>query len=689
MGERDDDAIQVAVDVGGTFTDVVAHSFKNGRTLIAKTLSSPDASAESVVEGVRLALRADARSPADVIVIRYGTTVATNAVLERRVAKTALIITKGFSDLLYVGRQSRPSLYDLRARHPAPLVPRHFTFELDERTNWAGVVERPVSRDEIETLLPRLRSENVEAIAVCLLHSYANGENEVAVRDMLVDLLPEVPVCISSEICCEMGEYERASTTVTNASLMPLVAGHVQGLRETVGAFAPGCQIYVMQSNGGAMGPEVAAAKSVHTMFSGPAGGLMGAHYFARQAGIGNAITLDVGGTSADVGVIVNDSLQQIREGSIGGLPIRVPQLEIHSVGSGGGSIAWIDDGGALRVGPRSAGANPGPICYRGGGKEPTLTDAHVVLGNIGPNVSLGGRVAIDAAAAADGLQRSIAAPLKMGLANTAAGILEVADAIMLRAIRVLTVQRGLDPRDFTLIAMGGAGPLHSVSLSRFLGIRRVLVPPVAGVFSALGMLTTPVKHDFVRTQIAPADKLTSEGIRQQFGAIESEALKVMEREGFSQGEITLHRWAELRYRGQGFELPVGPLDQVALDNPASVLTSGFHKVHEHRYGFAFLGESIELVNLGITATGLMPEFQFSPAQNSARSIGSAKVDERSVWFGGASCVTAVFDRERLPAQAQVRGPAVIESVDSTTVLPPGAIARVDDWGALIITTME
>jgi N-methylhydantoinase A len=689
MAQRDDDTIQVAVDVGGTFTDVVAHSFKNGRTVIAKTLSSPDASAESVLEGVRLALRTDAREPADVSVMRYGTTVATNAVLERRIAKTALIITKGFSDILYVGRQSRPSLYDLRARHPAPLVPRHFTFELDERTNWAGVVERPVSRDEVEKLLPRLRSDNVEAIAVCLLHSYANGENEVALRDMLADLLPAVPACISSEICCEMGEYERASTTVTNASLMPLVARHVQGLREAVGAFAPGCRIYVMQSNGGAMGAEVAAAKSVHTMFSGPAGGLMGAQYFARQAGIGNAITLDVGGTSADVSVIVNHRLQQIREGSIGGLPIRVPQLEIHSVGSGGGSIAWIDEGGALRVGPRSAGANPGPICYRRGGKEPTLTDAHVVLGNIGPNASLGGRVAIDAAAAADGLQRTIAAPLKMALAASATGILEVADAIMLRAMRLLTVQRGLDPRQFTLVAMGGAGPLHSVSLARFLGIRTVLVPPVAGVFSALGMLTAAVKHDFVRTQIAPTDKLTANGIRQQFAAIESEALKVMEQEGFGQGEIALQRWAELRYRGQGFELPVGPVDGVALDNPASVLPSAFHKVHEQRYGFAFVGEPTELVNLGVTATGVLPEFRFSPNQNGARSIGSAKIDERSVWFGGASCIAAVFDRERLPARAEVGGPAVIESVDSTTVLPPGAVARVDDLGALTITTTE
>jgi N-methylhydantoinase A len=689
MGERDDEAIQVAVDVGGTFTDVVAHSLKNGRTVIAKTLSSPDANAKSVVEGVRLALRVDSRSPADVSVIRYGTTVATNAVLERRIAKTALIITKGFSDLLYVGRQSRPSLYDLRARHPAPLVPRHLTFELDERTTWAGVVERPVSREEIEKVLPRLRSDNIEAIAVCLLHSYANGENEVALRNILTELLPGVPVCISSEICCEMGEYERASTTVTNASLMPLVARHVQGLREAVGTFAPGCLIYVMQSNGGAMGPDVAAAKSVHTMFSGPAGGLMGAQYFARQAGIGNAITLDVGGTSADVGVIVNGRLQQIREGSIGGLPIRVPQLEIHSVGSGGGSIAWIDEGGALRVGPHSAGANPGPICYRRGGKEPTLTDAHVVLGNIGPNASLGGRVAIDAAAATDGLQRTIAAPLKMALDTTATGILEVANAIMLRAIRVLTVQRGLDPRQFTLVAMGGAGPLHSVSLARFLGIRKVLVPPVAGVFSALGMLTTAVKHDFVRTQITPTDKLTSHSIRQHFGAIESEALKVMEREGFGQGEIMLQRWAELRYRGQGFELPVGPLDCVALHNPASVLSSAFHKVHEQRYGFAFVGEPIELVNLGITATGAMPEFRFSPAQNSGRGMGSAKVDERPVCFGGTSCITAVFDRERLPPQEQVRGPAVIESVDSTIVLPPGAVARVDDWGALIITTTE
>ena len=683
------DGVQVAVDVGGTFTDVVAHSISDGRTVTAKTLSTPEAPSVGVLEGIQIALRESGRGLKDVASLRHGTTIATNAVLERKIAKTALIVTKGFRDILYVGRQARPSLYDLGARHPAPLAPRHLTFELDERVGWSGEVEKPIAPDEIDEIARRLKSEGVESAAICLIHAYVNAAHEIAIRDALARLLPDLPVCLSSEICPEIGEYERASTTVVNASVMPLVVRYVSGLKREFQSFRGGCQIYIMQSNGGAMGPEVAAKKSVHTMYSGPAGGLIGAQYFARRAGLENSVTLDVGGTSADVGVIVGQHLEEARDGFIGGLPIRVPLLEIHSVGAGGGSVAWIDSGRALRVGPHSAGADPGPICYGRGGSEPTLTDAHVVLGNIGAEATLGGCVALDAEAAADGILEEIATPLNLPLANSASGILDVANAIMLRAIRVLTVQRGLDPKDFALIALGGAGPLHAVALARSLGIGTVLVPPAAGVLSALGMLTTAIKHDFVRTRIALATDLTADGIREDFTSIEDEALRVMEREGFEPDDVAIERWIEMRYRGQGFELAIRPVDDRLLNNPALALGNAFHDAHAHRYGFAMREESVELVNIGVTARGGLSEFQYSRPDRAATDAKAAQIDERSVRFETGDEIARVFARDRLPCEAKVQGPAIVEGEDSTTLIPVGATCRTDRAGALLISVSD
>ena len=689
MDEVMNDGVQVAVDVGGTFTDVVVHSNSDGRTVIAKTLSTPEVPWVGVLAGIQIALQETGHGLKDVASLRHGTTIATNAVLECKIAKTALIVTKGFKDILYVGRQARPSLYDLRARHPAPLVPRHLTFELDERVRWSGEVEKPVSPDEVNEIARRLNSEGVESVAICLIHAYVNAAHEIAIRDALVSLLPDLPVCLSSEICPEIGEYERASTTVVNASVVPLIVRYVSGLKHELQSFRRGCQIYIMQSNGGAMGPEVAAKKSVHTMYSGPAGGLMGAQYFARRAGLENAVTLDVGGTSADVGVIVGQRLEEARDGFIGGLPIRVPLLEIHSVGAGGGSVAWIDSGRALRVGPRSAGADPGPVCYGRGGSEPTLTDAHVVLGNIGADASLGGCVALNAEAAAESIFKEIATPLKLPLADTASGILDIANATMLRAIRVLTVQRGLDPKDFALIALGGAGPLHAVALARSLGIGTVLVPPVAGVLSALGMLTTAIKHDFIRTRIALATDLTADGIREDFTSVEDEALRVMEREGFRRDDVAIERRIEMRYQGQGFELAIRPVDDRLLNSPASALGQAFHDAHEHRYGFAMREEPVELVNIGVTARGGLSEFQYSRPGHTATDVKAAQVDERSVRFEAGDEVARVFTRDRLPCEAIVQGPAIIEGEDSTTLIPVGATCRVDSDGALLITVNE
>ncbi len=680
------DEVQIAVDVGGTFTDVVLHGSSDGHTVIAKVLSTPESPAIGVLNGIHLALLSGKRSIQDVASLRHGTTIATNAILERKTARTALITTKGFKDVLFVGRQARASLYDLRVRHPEPLVPRHLTFELDERTTWLGTIEKPVAQDEIEEIARRLDEEDVESLAVCLFHAYVNATNEIAVRNALANLLPDLPVCLSSNICPEIGEYERASTTVVNASVVPTVSRYVSGLIRELQSFRSDCRIFIMQSNGGAMGPEVAASKSVHTMYSGPAGGLMGAAYFARLAGLENAVTLDVGGTSADVGVILGQRLQEARDGHIGGLPIRVPLLECHSVGAGGGSIAWIDDGRALRVGPRSAGASPGPICYGQGGTEPTLTDAHMVLGNIGAQTTLGGHVALDIEAAAQGIDSTIAAPLGLPLAKASLGILEIANATMFRAIRVLTVQRGLNPKDFALVALGGAGPLHAVALARSLGINTVLVPPAAGVLSALGMLTAAIKHDFVRTRIMLASDLTAEGIQGDLAVMIEEALHVMEQEGFDRDSVLLEPWVEMRYRGQGFELPIRPVGDREFMNPALALSQAFHDAHECRYGFALPEEPVELVNLGVTASGGPSAFRYSQPRERAEGTPATHFDERSVRFEEGEKVARVFVRNRLPSGTVLQGPAILEGEDSTTLIPARAIGRVTNAGALLIT---
>jgi N-methylhydantoinase A len=674
---------QVGVDVGGTFTDVVVHGSPD-QVVVAKVLSTPNDPYDGVLDGIRKAMARASGELTDVTAVRHGTTIATNAIVERKVAQTALIVTKGFRDILYVQRQVRPSLYDLRMRHPRPLVPRELTFEVTERTTWSGLVENAVVEAEVDAIADALVEHGIEAVAVCLLHSYANQANEERVRAVLKRRLPDLSICLSAEICPQIGEYERTSTTVANACVAPAVARYVAGLQDELHALGPHCHVYIMQSNGGAMGPEMATSKSVHTMYSGPAGGLMGARFFAQRAGIRNAITLDVGGTSADVGVIIDGELQQTREGRIGGLPIRIPLLEIHVVGAGGGSIAWPDWGGALRVGPRSAGSTPGPVCYGLGGTEPTVTDAHVALGHIGTEVRLGGSVSLDAAAAIAAIETRIAVPLRLTVQRAAEGMIDVVNATMERAIRVLTVGRGLDPKDFALLAFGGAGPLHAAALARSLGIATVIVPPYAGVLSAIGMLAATIQHDFARTQIALVGSLTRTEVHRAYSALENEAAAVMRREGFAPQDIAFERWMELRYVGQAFELMIRPVRLDMLDNPPVVLAEVFHTVHRNRYGFAHVTEPIEAVQFGITALGHLPQFNYSPTALLG-DTGTPQIGERPAVFAGRVVTTPVLHRERLGPGMTQRGPAIIEGDDSTAVLPEESVATLDDGEILTI----
>lgn len=674
--------IQAGIDIGGTFTDVAIHGLPDGQLAIAKVPTHVDDPAAGAIEGLKAALAGTGYREDAVDIVRHGTTIATNAILERRTARTALLVTEGFRDILAIGRQARPSLYDLRRRWPLPIVPRHLTFEVVERTAPDGTVETSASLDDVEMLAASLRRDNVEAVAICFLHAYKNPSNERLVRQFLQKMLPGLAVCLSSEISPEIGEYERASTTAMNAAVMPLVADYVRTLDARLKTTGTHAQLYLVQSNGGAMGAEMAAERSIHTVYSGPAAGLSGAGYFATRAGLSNFISLDVGGTSADVGVALNGCIEEVHEGFVAGLPVRIPVLDVESVGAGGGSIAWVDAGSALRVGPESAGADPGPICYARGGVRPTVTDAHVVLGNIGSDARLAGSLAVNAESARRGIAEQIAEPLGLSVERAASGVLEVVNAAMVKALRLLSVQRGHHPKDFGLVAFGGAGPLHAVSLAQALGIATVVVPPSAGVLAAIGALATDIRHDFMQTYLHVLGR-DGEEIRQQYMRAEEDALALMAREGFRDSSIEIARWGEMRYAGQGYALRLGPLTDAMLTAPGSALSGAFHNAHRSRYGFHSDGEPIELVTIGVTATGHLPPFSYRARPNGKTLGGEQRA--RPVWIDGGWVSCAVIARANLSDDQTVSGPAVIEDRDCTILLPPNSRARLDGAGSVII----
>ncbi|WP_292619674.1 hydantoinase/oxoprolinase family protein [Mesorhizobium sp.] len=673
--------IQIGVDVGGTFTDVVVQELNTGRMVLAKSFSTPDDPMRGIDDAIQRALAELRGDQRDVIAVRHGTTIATNAALERRGAKTALLTTKGFRDVLYVGRQTRPSLYNLRMRHPDPLVPRHLTFEVDERLAWNGVIERAVDRSEVEAIAERLKVEGIETIAISFLHAYENGENERAAKAVLEECLPGVPISLSSEICPQLGEFERTSTTAMNAFVTPPISAYVAAVQRDIEKFDDGCRLHIMQSNGGAMGPRIASSKSAHTLLSGPAGGLIGAYWFSKAFDLPNIITIDVGGTSADVGVISRGEVQSTREGKIAGLPIRIPLLDIHTVGAGGGSIAWIDPGGALKVGPKSAGSVPGPLCYGRGGTQATVTDANVSLGYIGPEAVLGGHARIDAQAAKDGVE-ALARKLCLSGPEGAAGILEIANTVMMRAIRVLTVERGLDPKDFVLLAFGGAGPLHAPALAKALSIDTIVVPPFAGVLSAVGMLAADVRHDFTRSQLVRTSDVTTEAITADFDSLTAEALDLMRVEGFDVGKVEMRPSVEMRYAGQAYEISI-PVDIEDISrDPAVRLPELLAEAHRQRYGFAFNDEPAELVQIAVTASAQIHDFNLPKLP---RRKESAAKRFRKAWFDGADVSTEIIEHETLSPGRTVSGPAIIEARDATLIVPPGAVGHMNEFGVFTI----
>jgi N-methylhydantoinase A len=659
----------LGIDVGGTFTDFVANL--HGRLHLWKVPTTNPPSF-GVLQGL-CHLREEKFSR-----IVHGTTIATNALLEEKWAKTALLTTQGFRDVLEIGRQNRPKLYDLFCERPALIVPREWRLEVPERLDAEGKVIQPLDEKAVRILAEKLRGK-VDSVAVVLLFSFLNPDHEQRVRAILEEEGVNVPITLSSEVLPEFREFERTSTTVITAALRPLVEKYLADLAEALGE-----KFLVMQSNGGVAGPLEASRKAAGLLLSGPAGGVGGAKFVAEKAGFTNLITFDMGGTSTDVSLVRNGEISYTAEKEIAGRPVRLPMVDVHTVGAGGGSIAWVDSGGMLRVGPRSAGADPGPACYGRGGQEPTVTDAHLLLGHLSTQRPLAGVLPLYLDPGEKALE-GLAEKLGLDLFSLAEGVLEVVEATMEQAIRVITVERGHDPRDFVLVAFGGAGPLHAVSLARKLEIPKVFVPAQAGVLSALGLITADIVHTYVRSLVAPLGRTPLPKANAILAEMRKEAEKILTEEGVSPEDWEFHYALDLRYRGQGFELTI-PLSSGSLQAEAlPPLIQEFHRKHAEIYGFSNLNAEVELVSLRLTAIG-RTEKPDLPEIPSKGSLSAAVLEERLVFFVGEGWrKTPVYSREKLPGSAELIGPAVVEGLESTVLVPPRARAFLDRFGNIIL----
>src|SRR5881296_692536 len=678
---------RVGVDIGGTFTDIVLLD-DGGRIHTKKVSSSVDDYARAIVDGLGELFGETGLGGGDLAEVLHGTTVASNAILELKGARTGLITTKGFRDVLEIRRIRMPKLYDLSWEKPVTLVERYLRAEVDERIDAQGHVLKALDPGEVERVLDRLLAEKIEALAVCLIHSYANPAHEARIAEIVRRKAPGLTLSVSAEVLPEIREYERTSTTVINAYVMPIVRRYLGTLRSglaTIGAKAP---LMIMQSNGGLMTDEAAAAKPVHVIESGPAAGVVGAQALARKSGLGKLVTFDMGGTTAKASIVEDGEVSRATEYQVGGgimhgsrlltgagYLLRVPAIDLAEVGAGGGSVVWIDPGGALQVGPRSAGASPGPLCYDMGGTEPTVMDANIVLGYLNPTALAGGAVKLNAARSHEIFQERIAAPLGLPLAEAAYGAHLIAASNMMRAIRAVSSERGRDPREYALFAFGGNGPVFAAGMARQLEMRRIVVPPAPGLFSSFGLLFADVEHHYVRTWRRRARTVEPSALGDVFARMEAEARGQLAAEGFTGAAVRIKRSADCRYEGQSFELTVPVAGGTVHAGTLAELDEAFGREHERTYGHrAGPDEPVEIVSLRVVAQGL-PDRPRVPERLRIDRRGGGDPPTRRVYFGPDRGwqETPILDRPDL-ATPRV-GPCIIEEYDATCVVPPGARA--------------
>jgi N-methylhydantoinase A len=667
--------VRIAVDIGGTFTDLQILDARQGRVVAWKTPTTPADPSDGLLTGVREAASRFGFALSDVGLLLHGTTIATNAVLERKLARGALLTTAGFEDVLEITRHFRRDIYGL-APDPFPcLIPRDLRFGVPERMRADGSVETLLA--DLEPVLGRLRDAQPEAIAIGLLHAYANPTHEQALRDAVHRALPGVPVSLSSDVSPEIREYERLSTTVLNALLVPVVRRYLDRLEARLGegGFAP--RVFLVQSNGGMCSLRRAAEQPARLLLSGPSGGALAAERLSRRLSRPDLVAVDMGGTSFDVSVVQGHRVGLVTQGEVDRLPVRLPMVEMRTIGAGGGSIASVDAAGRLTAGPRSAGARPGPVCYGRGGVEPTVTDANAVLGRFDPDFFLGGAMKLELDAARDAMATRIGAPLNLTPEQAADGVLRVTNASLAAAVRLSLFEKGLDPRDFALLSFGGAGGLHATDVADELGIGEVIFPREPGTLSAYGILFSDLVQDLARSRLLPADDTHVAAIAAEVAALRDAALARLAEDGVPKDERAVEIAADLRYRGQAFELLIPWPEAPAL----APLLARFHATHRARFSYAAEGEPVELVTLRASAIGRLSKPEEAAPVPPAET---AKPGTRRIWQDGAVADWPVWHRDRLRPDDKVTGPAIIEEAFATHVVGHGWTAALDPEGAII-----
>nr|WP_047576029.1 hydantoinase/oxoprolinase family protein [Methylobacterium sp. ZNC0032] len=679
-------AWRIGIDSGGTFTDICLFEDATGMVAVWKVPSTPDDPSRAIARGTQEGVERVGASPADIAYFGHGTTVGTNALIQHRGVKTGLITTEGFRDLIEIGRQKRPDLYDLQADKAPPLVTRDLRFGVAERVRHDGTVETPLDEAAVRQAARALKAEGVKAVAIGFLYGFVLPEHEEAAKRIVSEEFPEAFICASHEVAPEFREYERISTAVVNAYLGPVMQGYIRRLADRLKDLGLKAVPHLTQSNGGVIGFDMAARLPVRTVLSGPSTGVVAAQAIGAMIGIPNLITFDMGGTSSDVALLDDGEAKLASEANVHGYPIKAPMLDIHTVGAGGGSLAAIDSGGLLKVGPRSAGADPGPVCYGRGATEPAVTDANVVLQTLNPTHLLGGRMPIDQSLSKQAIGR-LADELGLDLMATAQGIISVVTANMAKAIRVISVQRGHDPRDYALVAFGGAGPLHAARLARELDMKRIVVPRNPGIGCALGLLLTDLRANFATTRLATLSEALVPDVAEIFVALQEQADHWFAEEGVASADRRLKRTADLRYHGQNYELAIDVPDGPITPATTSALAEGFAAAHKRLYGFVAEGEAVQLVTYRVEAVGLVPKAAFRPQPDAGPDASHAIIGSREVWFpeAGGFVACPIYDRDKLKSGNRFAGPAIVEQMDSTTVLLPGMTATVEPYLNLIL----
>ncbi|MCC7484431.1 MAG: hydantoinase/oxoprolinase family protein [Burkholderiales bacterium] len=684
MADHPAGRILVGIDTGGTFTDLVAVELPRGRHHYHKVPTLTADPAQGILDGIAELLDGNGLARGDVAFLVLGTTLATNCVLEGKWARTGVITTAGFRDVLELARQRRPHYFNLDVPKPMPPAPRDCRIEVAERVGPDGTVVVPLAEDEVTAGADRLKAAGVESVAILFLHAYANAAHEERAAALVRARLPGTYVCASHEVLSEFREFERFATTAVNASLMPVMDRYLERFEAGVAGLGIRRAPRVMQSNGGAVSPGAVRRLPVNTFFSGPAGGVIGSAELGRTVGMSELVTFDMGGTSTDVCLVRGGEPAMKSERQMGGFPVRTRSLDIHTIGAGGGSIAWIDVGGLLKVGPQSAGACPGPAAYGRGGTAPTVTDANVVLGRLNPGTLLGGRMALHAERARGAIE-ALATRLGVDAVTAAAGVIEIINTNMMGAVRVISVEQGEDPRDFAMVAFGGAGPLHAAEVASQMGMRRIVVPPRPGLASAVGLLHADLRGDFSLTSLTRAGTGALGALNAACATLDARGARWLAGEGERSARARWH--ADLRYSGQNSELNL-PLARGRLDTRVlGALVEAFHRRHRAQYGYDMREQPVEFVNLRLTLTVKRRAIPPERGGTARGGVGAALAGRRRVWFPGTGfVVTGVYDRDRLPAGCRIAGPAIVEQMDATTVVPPGAVLTGDAHGCLHMT---